>query len=77
MRREISFGVGFSLSFHLFLILILFLTPGYVFAVNDYHLMLVPQMVREALPSAIIGFFLHVAFPSSEIFRCLAIREQL
>jgi trehalose-6-phosphate synthase len=39
--------------------------------INDYHLLLVPQMVREELPDATIGFFLHIAFPSSEIFRCL------
>ncbi|TFY74670.1 hypothetical protein EWM64_g9341, partial [Hericium alpestre] len=34
-------------------------------------------MVREKLPNAIIGFFMHVAFPSSEIFRCLSVREAL
>ncbi|KDN50489.1 hypothetical protein RSAG8_00987, partial [Rhizoctonia solani AG-8 WAC10335] len=34
-------------------------------------------MVRAKLPNATIGFFLHVAFPSSEIFRCLAVRESL
>jgi trehalose-6-phosphate synthase len=45
--------------------------------VNDYHLMLVPQLVREKLPTAIIGYFMHVAFPSSEIFRCLSAREHL
>lgn len=45
--------------------------------VNDYHLMLVPQLVRQKIPTAIIGFFLHVAFPSSEIFRCLAVRQEL
>ncbi|KAL7276863.1 Trehalose-6-P synthase/phosphatase complex subunit [Rhizina undulata] len=46
--------------------------------IHDYHLLLVPQMVREALGNdAKIGFFLHVAFPSSEIFRCLAHRKQL
>jgi trehalose-6-phosphate synthase len=39
--------------------------------------MLVPQLVRAKLPTAIIGFFLHVAFPSSEIFRCLSVRESL
>ncbi|KAF8575194.1 glycosyltransferase family 20 protein [Ramaria rubella] len=50
---------------------------GDIVWVNDYHLMLVPYLVRAALPSATIGFFLHVAFPSSEIFRCLAVREQL
>ena len=39
--------------------------------------MLVPRLVREKLPQAIIGFFLHVAWPSSEIFRCLAVRKDL
>ncbi|KAL3954276.1 hypothetical protein ACCO45_012232 [Purpureocillium lilacinum] len=43
--------------------------------IHDYHLLLVPRMVREKLPEAKIGFFLHVAFPSSEVFRCLAIHE--
>ncbi|KAH9964851.1 alpha-trehalose-phosphate synthase [Russula dissimulans] len=50
---------------------------GDIIWVNDYHLMLVPQLVREKLPTAIIGFFMHVAFPSSEIFRCLSVREYL
>ncbi|EJD43548.1 hypothetical protein AURDEDRAFT_104625 [Auricularia subglabra TFB-10046 SS5] len=51
--------------------------PGDIIWINDYHLMLVPRLVREKLPQAIIGFFLHVAWPSSEIFRCLAVREDL
>ena len=38
---------------------------------NDYHLLLVPSMLRELIPNATIGFFLHIPFPSSEIFRCL------
>lgn len=45
--------------------------------VNDYHLLLVPSMIRKKLPDAKIGLFLHVAFPSSEVFRCLAVRKQL
>jgi len=45
--------------------------------IHDYHLLLVPQMVRKKLPDAKIGFFLHVAFPSSEVFRCLAMRKEL
>lgn len=45
--------------------------------VQDYHLLLVPQMLRELLPRAPIGLFVHVAFPSSEIFRCLSRREEL
>ncbi|KAG8156876.1 hypothetical protein KVR01_013289 [Diaporthe batatas] len=50
---------------------------GDVIWVHDYHLLLVPGMVREKLPDAKIGFFLHVAFPSSEVFRCLAVRKEL
>ncbi len=50
---------------------------GDIIWVNDYHLLLLPQMLRERLPNAAIGFFMHVAFPSSEIFRCLSVREPL
>jgi trehalose 6-phosphate synthase/phosphatase len=50
---------------------------GDVIWVHDYHLLLVPQMIREKLPDAKIGFFLHTAFPSSEVFRCLAMRNKL
>ena len=50
---------------------------GDIIWIHDYHLLLVPQMVREKLPDAQIGFFLHVAFPSSEVFRCLSVRKQL
>ncbi|EPS95484.1 hypothetical protein FOMPIDRAFT_141689 [Fomitopsis schrenkii] len=50
---------------------------GDIIWVNDYHLMLLPAMLREKLPNAPIGFFMHVAFPSSEIFRCLSVREQM
>ena len=39
--------------------------------------MLLPSMIRAQLPNAVIGFFMHVAFPSSEIFRCLSVREAL
>lgn len=45
--------------------------------VHDYHLLLVPSMLRKVLPEAKIGFFLHIAFPSSEVFRCLATRKEL
>ncbi|PGH35081.1 trehalose 6-phosphate synthase/phosphatase [[Emmonsia] crescens] len=45
--------------------------------IHDYHLLLVPAMVRKQIPDAQIGFFLHIAFPSSEVFRCLAVREEL
>ncbi|KAF1815412.1 hypothetical protein P152DRAFT_455118 [Eremomyces bilateralis CBS 781.70] len=45
--------------------------------IHDYHLLLVPGMVRNKIPDAQIGFFLHTAFPSSEVFRCLSVRNQL
>lgn len=51
--------------------------PGDRIWIHDYHLMLLPRMLRERLPKAEIGFFMHTAFPSSEIFRCLTAREAL
>ncbi|NNE76260.1 MAG: bifunctional alpha,alpha-trehalose-phosphate synthase (UDP-forming)/trehalose-phosphatase [Pricia sp.] len=45
--------------------------------VHDYQLMLVPQMVREKKPDISIGFFLHIPFPSYEIFRTLPWREEI
>lgn len=45
--------------------------------IHDYHLMLVPKMIRESLPNAKIGFFHHVSFPSSELFRCLSNRNDI
>jgi trehalose 6-phosphate synthase/phosphatase len=51
--------------------------PGDLIWVHDYHLMLLPQMLRDRLPDAAIGFFLHIPFPSSEIFPVLPRREEL
>lgn len=45
--------------------------------IHDYHLMLLPGLVRQVLPEATIGFFLHTPFPSYEIFRTLPTRQQL
>jgi trehalose 6-phosphate synthase/phosphatase len=51
--------------------------PGDMIWVHDYQLLLLPQMLREALPDATIGFFLHIPFPSSEVFPVLPRREEL
>src|SRR5207248_2247762 len=51
--------------------------PGDLVWVQDYHLMLVPQFVRELVPGARIGSFLHIPFPASEVFRTLPNRERL
>ena len=48
-----------------------------VFWIHDYHLMLLPLMIREKLPEARIGFFLHIPFPSFEIFRLLPWRSEI
>jgi trehalose 6-phosphate synthase/phosphatase len=47
------------------------LRPGDSLMVNDYHLMLVPRLVKEALPGLTTYFFLHIPFPTFEIFRLL------
>jgi trehalose 6-phosphate synthase/phosphatase len=51
--------------------------PGDSIWIHDYHLLLLPQMLRQRLPQAEIGFFMHAAFPSSEVFRCLNPRDAL
>ncbi|UII31593.1 bifunctional alpha,alpha-trehalose-phosphate synthase (UDP-forming)/trehalose-phosphatase [Fulvivirga ulvae] len=45
--------------------------------VHDYQLMLLPDMIRQKLPDASIGFFLHIPFPSFEVFRLLPWRREL
>lgn len=45
--------------------------PGDTIWIHDYQLFLVPQMIRERIPDASIGFFLHIPFPSYEVFRML------
>jgi trehalose 6-phosphate synthase/phosphatase len=45
--------------------------------VHDYHLFLLPAMLRRHLPEARIGFFLHTPFPPPELFRILPCRDAL
>jgi trehalose 6-phosphate synthase len=51
--------------------------PGAVVWVQDYHLQLVPQLLRELRPDVLIGFFLHVPFPPPELFNQLPRRVEL
>lgn len=45
---------------------------GDVIWVHDYHLMLLPRLLRDAgAPGARIGFFLHIPFPSIDVFRLM------
>jgi trehalose 6-phosphate synthase/phosphatase len=51
--------------------------PGDIIIIHDYNLMLLPALLRLRLPRAYIGFFLHIPFPSSELFRCIGQRNEL
>ena len=45
--------------------------------VHDYHLMLLPSMLRERRAQLKVGWFLHTPWPSSEIFRTLPQRQEV
>jgi trehalose 6-phosphate synthase/phosphatase len=45
--------------------------PDDVVWIHDYHLMLLPGLLRNKLQNISIGFFLHIPFPSFEIYRLL------
>lgn len=45
--------------------------------IHDYHLMMMPSMLRNIMPGATIGFFLHIPFPSFEIYRLLPQRKDI
>jgi trehalose 6-phosphate synthase/phosphatase len=51
--------------------------PGDAVWIHDYQLMLLPAMLRQRLPQASIGFFLHIPFPSAEVFRVLPWRAEI
>jgi trehalose 6-phosphate synthase len=51
--------------------------PGAAIWIQDYHLQLVPQLLRDLRPDVLIGFFLHVPFPPPELFMQLPRRVEL
>ena len=53
------------------------INDGDILWIHDYHLMLLPQMIREQKPGISIGLFNHVPFPSFEIFRLLPWRLEI
>jgi trehalose 6-phosphate synthase/phosphatase len=48
--------------------------PDDVVWVQDYQLMLLPDMIRQQFPNNKIGFFFHIPFPSFELFRMLPVK---
>jgi trehalose 6-phosphate synthase/phosphatase len=53
------------------------LRPGDRVWIHDYHLMLVPRLLRERSPHALIGYFLHTPFPALASLRRLPHRAAL
>lgn len=51
--------------------IIKFARPGDQIWIHDYHLMPLASMIRDAIPGITIGFFLHIPFPSYELFRMI------
>lgn len=51
--------------------------PGDLIWVQDYHLMLLPSLLRKRIRDVTIGFFLHTPFPSSEVYRILPMRNKV
>lgn len=51
--------------------------PGDLVWIHDYHLFLLPSLLRQKLPQLTIGFYLHIPFPSSEYLRCLSRRQEI
>jgi len=45
--------------------------------IHDYQLLLLPQMIKAEKPDVPIGFFLHIPFPSYEIFRTFPKRKEI
>jgi len=54
-----------------------YVTEDDILWIHDYHLMLLPSLIREKLPNISIGYFQHIPFPSFEIFRLLPWRMEL
>ena len=55
----------------------LHIQPGDIVWVQDYQLMLLPQMLRSTVKNISIGYFHHIPFPSYELFRVLPERDEL
>lgn len=54
-----------------------FIEPDDTVWIHDYQLFLLPEMIRKNFPGTKIGFFLHIPFPSYEIFRLLPWRTEI
>jgi trehalose-6-phosphate synthase len=51
--------------------------PGDLVWIHDYHLIMLPEILRRLEPKIRMGFFLHIPFPSSEIFSMFPKRKSI
>ncbi len=51
--------------------------PDDLIWIHDFHFFLLPQLLKRERPDLKVGFFLHVPFPNSEVFRQLPAREAI
>jgi len=51
--------------------------PNYLIWVHDYHLLLLPSCILRKHRTAHIGLFLHSPFPASDVFKTIAVRDEL
>lgn len=51
--------------------------PDDIIWIHDYQLLLLPGLIRAEYPDITIGFFQHIPFPSSEIFRVIPWRAEI
>lgn len=51
--------------------------PGDTVWIHDYQLLLLPALIRAQLPDVSIGFFLHIPFPSFQLFHLIPWRREL
>jgi len=52
-------------------------SEGDILWINDHNLLMLPYFLRDRLPNAPIGLFIHIPFPSFEIFRILPQRTEI
>lgn len=51
--------------------------PNDIIWVHDYHLLLLSRLIKKKFPESRIGFFLHIPFPSYEVFRLIPWRKEI
>lgn len=78
MRYENSYWTAYKEVNKLFLDAVIpLLENDDIVWVQDYHLLLLPQLIRDKNRFVNIGYFHHIPFPSYEMFRVLPERAEL